>query len=43
MTANYAKSEGGYGLVSFLFPKEIGIGKVEALGKFADAEFTDGH
>ena len=39
---NYTKSEGGFGLVSVLFPKEIGIGKVEALGKFADAEYTGG-
>lgn len=38
----YAKSEGGFGLVSFLFPKPIGSGKVEAIGKFAEAEFTDG-
>lgn len=34
------KSEGGFGLVSILFPKQIGFGKVEALGKFADTEFT---
>lgn len=40
--ANYGKSEGAYGLVSFLFPKQIGIGKIQALGKFAIAEFTDG-
>jgi hypothetical protein len=40
--ANYLKSEGGYGLASLLFPKVIGIGKVEVLGKFAEAEFTDG-
>ena len=26
--ANYAKSEGAYGLASFLIPKEVGIGKV---------------
>jgi hypothetical protein len=39
---NYGKSEGGYGLVSVLFPKVIGVGKIEALGKFASAEFTDG-
>ena len=39
---NYLRSEGGYGLASFLFPKEVGIGKVEALGKFAEAEFTAG-
>lgn len=36
------KSEGAYGLASVLFPKVIGIGKVEVLGKFADAEFTNG-
>jgi hypothetical protein len=40
--ANYAKSEGGYGLASFLVPKEVGIGKFEFLGKYAVAEFTDG-
>lgn len=40
--ANYARSEGGYGLASFLFPKPMGIGKFEALGKFAMAEFTAG-
>jgi len=39
---NYSKSEGGYGLVAMLFPKPVGIGKVQALGKFADAEFTGG-
>jgi hypothetical protein len=40
--ADYARSEGAYGLVSFLFPKQIGIGKIQALGKFSIAEFTDG-
>jgi len=40
--ANYAKSEGGYGLASFLIPKQVGVGKFEALGKFAQADFTDG-
>ena len=39
---SYGKSEGGYGLASILFPKVIGVGKVQALGKFAMAEFTDG-
>jgi hypothetical protein len=39
---DYGKSEGGYGLVSFLLPKEIGVGKPQILGKFAIAEFTDG-
>ncbi len=40
--ADYAKSEGAYGLASFLIPKEVGIGKFEVLGKYAIAEFTDG-
>jgi hypothetical protein len=40
--ANYAKSEGGYGLASFLIPKQIGVGKFEILGKFASAEYTAG-
>lgn len=40
--SHYVRSEGAYGLASFLFPKEIGIGKFEALGKFASAEFTGG-
>jgi hypothetical protein len=39
---NYAKSQGAYGLASFLFPKQVGIGKFEVLGKWANAEFTDG-
>ena len=39
---NYLRSEGGYGLASFLFPKVIGVGKVEALGKYATADFTSG-
>jgi hypothetical protein len=40
--ANYGKSEGAYGLASFLIPKEVGIGKFEVLGKYAIAEFTAG-
>lgn len=40
--ANYPKSEGAYGLASFLFPKPIGMGKIELLGKYAIAEFTGG-
>jgi hypothetical protein len=40
--SNYMKSQGGYGLASFLFPKEIGIGKIEVLGKYASAQFTNG-
>ncbi len=43
---NYAKSQGAYGLGSYLFPKEVAIGNVkgkfEILGKYAKAEFTHG-
>jgi len=38
--AAYAKSQGVYGLASFLFPKKVGVGKFEILGKYAKAEFT---
>ena len=44
--AAYAKSQGVYGLASFLFPKVVTIGKYngkfEILGKFAKADFTHG-
>jgi len=38
--AAYAKSQGAYVLGSYLFPKKVGVGKFEILGKFAKAEFT---
>ena len=38
----YAKSQGAYGLASYLFPKVVGPGKFEILGKYAKAEFTHG-
>jgi hypothetical protein len=44
--AAYAKSQGAYGLGSYLFPKVVHIstlsGKFEILGKYAKAEFTHG-
>jgi hypothetical protein len=40
--SRYTKSQGAYGLVSYLFPKPVGIGKFEVLGKYAIAEFTHG-
>jgi hypothetical protein len=44
--AAYAKSQGAYGLASYLFPYEITMGKYkgkfEILGKYAKAEFTHG-
>lgn len=39
---NYVKSQGAYGLASFLIPKAVGMGRFELLGKYAIAEFTDG-
>ena len=38
--ANYPKSEGAYGLASYLFPKPVGMGKFQILGKYAIAEYT---
>lgn len=40
--ASYAKSQGGYVLGAYLFPKAVGVGKFQILGKFAKAEFTHG-
>ena len=40
--AAYAKSQGAYGLASYLFPKAVGVGKFEILGKYAQAQFTHG-
>jgi hypothetical protein len=40
--AAYAKSQGAYGLASYLFPKKVGVGQFEILGKYAKAEFTHG-
>jgi hypothetical protein len=40
--AAFAKSQGVYGLGSFLIPKKIGVGQIELLGKYAKAEFTHG-
>jgi len=38
----YSKSQGAYGLASFLIPKQVGVGKFEILGKYAKADFTAG-
>ncbi|MCU1334587.1 MAG: Phosphate-selective porin [Bryobacterales bacterium] len=40
--ATYRKSQGAYGLASYIFPKAIGVGKVQILGKYAKADFTHG-
>ena len=40
--SRYAASEGAYVLASYLFPKVVGMGKFEVLGKYADAHFRKG-
>lgn len=40
--ANYQKSQGAYGLASYILPAEIGPGRLQFLGKFAKADFTKG-
>jgi hypothetical protein len=40
--ANYATSDGYYGLVSYLFGAPVGPGKIQLLGKYAKANFADG-
>ncbi|MDP9053027.1 MAG: hypothetical protein M3N93_01795 [Acidobacteriota bacterium] len=39
---SYAKSKGFYVLSSLLFPKVVGIGKFQLLGKYARADFRHG-
>jgi hypothetical protein len=38
----YAKSRGENVLASYMFPKQIGVGKFEILGKYAKADFSHG-
>ncbi len=38
----YASSEGAYVLGAYLFPKTVGVGKFEVLGKYAHAAFSKG-
>jgi hypothetical protein len=40
--SQYGTDTGGYVLASFLFPDPVGIGRVEVLGKFGQANFTNG-
>jgi hypothetical protein len=40
--SRYGKSQGAYALASYLFPKEVGPGKFEVLGKYGKAGFTRG-
>jgi hypothetical protein len=41
-SANYGVDDGGYVLGSYLFPKLVGTGRFEVLGKFAKARFREG-
>ena len=38
----YNRSQGAYVLGSFMFPNQVGIGKIEVLGKYGEAKFTRG-
>jgi hypothetical protein len=40
--SRYGTDDGGYVLGSYLFPKTVGTGRFEVLGKFARARFRDG-
>src|SRR5262249_16320279 len=40
--SHYATSQGAYALASYLFPKPVGPGKFEILGKYGKASFTRG-
>ncbi len=37
---NSGSNDGGYGLVSYLFPRPLGPGKVQILGKYASTDVT---
>lgn len=41
-SARYGTDDGGYVLASYLFPKAVGMGKFEILGKSGKARFRDG-
>ena len=41
-SAQYGVDDGGYVLGSYLFPKMVGTGRFEVLGKFAKARFREG-
>jgi hypothetical protein len=38
--SRFTKSQGAYGLASYIFPKKVGPGKIQILGKYAKADFT---
>ena len=40
--SNYNRSQGAYVLGGYMFPNEVGIGKIEILGKYGEAKFSRG-
>jgi hypothetical protein len=40
--ARYGSNKGAYALAAYLFPKAVGPGKFEILGKYAKAKFSRG-
>jgi hypothetical protein len=40
--SQYGVNDGGYVLGSYLFPKKVGAGQFEVLGKFGEARFREG-
>lgn len=41
VNGTYVDSNGWYGLGAYLFPQQVGIGKVQLLGKYGAARFND--
>lgn len=37
---SYAKSNGFFGLASYLFPQNLGVGKIQLLGKYGQTQFN---
>jgi hypothetical protein len=40
--SRFSKSQGAYGLVAYILPQDFGSGKIQLLGKYAKADFTQG-
>jgi hypothetical protein len=40
--SNYNRSQGAYVLGGYMFPQDVGIGKIEVLGKYGEAKFSRG-
>jgi hypothetical protein len=40
--SRFTKSQGAYGLAAYILPVSVGSGKIQLLGKYAKADFTQG-